>query len=36
MKNKYSIGIYVRVSREDGDKTESDSISNQKNYVWTS
>ena len=30
MKIKYSVGIYSRVSREDRDKVESDSIANQK------
>lgn len=30
MKSKYQVGIYCRVSREDGDKPESDSIVNQK------
>lgn len=30
MKTKYLVDIYTRVSREDGDKLESDSISNQK------
>lgn len=30
MKIEYQVGIYSRVSREDGDKIESDSISNQK------
>lgn len=30
MKIEYRVGIYSRVSREDGDKVESDSISNQK------
>lgn len=30
MKFEYEVGIYDRVSREDGDKPESDSIANQK------
>lgn len=30
MKNEYEVGVYTRVSREDGDKPESDSIANQK------
>ena len=29
----YSAGIYLRLSREDGDKTESDSISNQRELL---
>lgn len=33
MKTEYSTDIYVRLSREDGDKPESDSISNQKNLI---
>ena len=26
----FKVGIYIRLSREDGDKLESDSIANQK------
>ena len=33
MKTEYSTDIYVRLSREDGDKPESDSISNQKKLI---
>lgn len=33
MKTEYSKDIYVRLSREDGDKPESDSISNQKKLI---
>ena len=29
----YKAAIYVRLSKEDGDKTESDSIVNQKNLI---
>jgi len=36
-KKKYRTGLYYRLSKEDGDKIESDSISNQrliiKNYL---
>ncbi len=32
-KTIYSAGIYLRLSREDGDKTESDSISNQRELL---
>ena len=27
---KFSVAVYLRLSREDGDKTESDSIANQR------
>lgn len=29
----FKAGLYVRLSREDGDKTESDSIANQKEFI---
>jgi site-specific DNA recombinase len=29
----FNVAIYTRLSREDGDKSESDSISNQKNLI---
>ena len=29
----FKVGIYIRLSREDGDKLESDSISNQRNIL---
>lgn len=33
MKKIYRTGIYLRLSKEDGDKAESDSISNQRNLI---
>lgn len=33
MQDKYIIVKYLRLSREDGDKIESDSISNQRNLI---
>lgn len=29
----FKVGIYIRLSREDGDKLESDSISNQRDIL---
>lgn len=29
----FEVGIYIRLSREDGDKLESDSISNQRDIL---
>ena len=29
----FKVGIYIRLSREDGDKQESESISNQRNIL---
>ena len=29
----FNVGIYIRLSREDGDKLESDSISNQRDIL---
>lgn len=29
----FRVGIYIRLSREDGDKLESDSISNQRDIL---
>ena len=29
----FKVGIYIRLSREDGDKLESDSIANQKDIL---
>ena len=29
--SRWKVGLYVRLSREDGDKRESDSVVNQKN-----
>ena len=35
MENKYSVGIYIRLSREDEDKNiESESIKNQKSLIF--
>ena len=34
MKNKtYNIGLYIRLSREDGDNVESESVSNQRDFL---
>lgn len=30
---EFKVGIYIRLSREDGDKLESDSISNQRDIL---
>lgn len=32
-KNMYSVALYIRLSREDGDKEESDSVSNQRKIL---
>lgn len=31
--NKFLVAVYLRLSREDGDKTESDSIANQRQLI---
>ena len=31
--SSFKVGIYIRLSREDGDKLESDSISNQRDIL---
>ena len=33
--NKYNADLYLRLSREDGDKAESDSIANQRDLLLT-
>ena len=33
MRNKYRVGGYLRLSREDGDKEESDSIGSQRSII---
>ena len=33
MNKTFKVGIYIRLSREDGDKLESDSISNQRDIL---
>ena len=33
--NKYDADLYLRLSREDGDKAESDSIANQRDLLLT-
>ena len=30
---QFKVGIYIRLSREDGDKQESESIGNQRNII---
>jgi hypothetical protein len=30
--NNFNVGLYIRISREDGDKVESDSVVNQRNF----
>src|SRR5574344_1428927 len=32
-KEQFKVGIYIRLSREDGDKQESESIGNQRNII---
>ena len=31
--NLFNVAIYIRLSREDGDKEESDSVGNQRNFL---
>ena len=33
--NLFNVAIYIRLSREDGDKEESDSVGNQRNMDST-
>ena len=33
VKKEYKVGMYIRLSREDGDKQESESIGNQRNII---
>ena len=33
MNKTFKVGIYIRLSREDGDKLESESVSNQRNIL---
>lgn len=30
---RYYVGLYIRLSNEDGDKEESDSVANQKKFL---
>ena len=30
---KYNVGFYIRLSREDGDNVESESIKNQRDFL---
>lgn len=31
--NKWNVGIYIRLSQEDGDKEESNSVTNQRELI---